>query len=67
MTNIIIVIILLIMVTFGIRETIKHFNGEGACCDGSSSIPKKKKLKNKVIAYIEAVIRKRGYEAVLME
>ena len=49
MTNIIIVIILLIMVTFGIRETIKHFNDEGACCGGSSSIPKKKKLKNKVI------------------
>lgn len=49
MTNIIIVIILLIMVTFGIRETIKHFKGEGACCGGSSSKPKKKKLKNKVI------------------
>ena len=49
MTNIIIVIILLIMVTFGIRETIKHFNGEGACCGGSSSKSKKKKLKNKVL------------------
>lgn len=49
MTNIIIVVILLIMVAFGIRETIKHFKGEGDCCGGSSSKPKKKKLKNKVI------------------
>ena len=117
MTNIIIVIILLIMVAFGIRETIKHFKGEGGCCGGSSSKPKKKKLKNKIVRtysfkiegmhcgncanavtraindidgaaarvalnkkmvkvycdreidarVIEEVIRKRGYEAVLME
>ena len=117
MTNIIIVIILLIMVVFGIRETIKHFKGEGGCCGGSSSKPKKKKLKNEVIRTysfriegmhcqncvnavtiaindidgaaarvvlnkkmakvycdreidahaIEEAIRKRGYEAVLME
>ena len=117
MENLIIVVILLIMVVFGIRETIKHFKGQGACCGGGSSKPKKKKLKGKVVCkyifhiegmhcqncanavtraindidgavakvslnkktakvscdreidarVIEEVIRKRGYEAVLME
>jgi len=47
--NVIIVIILLVAVTLGIRETVKHFEGEGACCGGASSKPKRKKLKNKVI------------------
>ena len=46
MTNI---IILLIMVAFGIRETIKHFKGEGGCCGGGTSKPKKKKLRNKIV------------------
>ena len=49
MTNIIIVIILLIMVAFGIRETIRHFKGEGGCCGGGTSKPKKKKLRNKIV------------------
>ena len=117
MPNVIIVIILAIAVFFGLKETIKHFKGEGACCGGAGSKPKKKKLKGKVICtytfYIEGMhcancanavtraindidgavakvslnkktakvfcdreidvlaveeaIRKRGYEAVLME
>lgn len=29
MANVIIVIILLVVVTLGIRETVKHFKGEG--------------------------------------
>ncbi len=49
MANVIIVIILLVAVTLGIRETVKHFNGEGACCGGASSKLKTKKLNNKVI------------------
>ena len=49
MSNVIIVIILLIAVVFGMKETIKHFKGEGACCGGGSSKPKKKKLNGKVI------------------
>ena len=49
MSNVIIVIILLIAVVFGMKETVKHFKGEGACCGGGSSKPKKKKLKGKVI------------------
>ena len=49
MSNAIIVIILLIAVVFGMKETVKHFKGEGACCGGGSSKPKRKKLKGKVI------------------
>lgn len=49
MSNVMIVIILAIAVFIGLRETIKHFKGEGACCGGASSKPKKKKLKGKVV------------------
>ncbi len=49
MSNVIIVIILLIAVVFGMKETVKHFKGEGACCGGGSSKPKKKKLEGKVV------------------
>ena len=49
MPNVIIVIILAIAVFFGLKETIKHFKGEGACCGGAGSKPKKKKLKGKVV------------------
>ena len=49
MLNVMIVIILAIAVFIGLKETIKHFKGEGACCGGASSKPKKKKLKGKVI------------------
>jgi len=48
MQNIIIIIILLIAIALGIKETSKHFRGEGSCCGGSSLKIKKKKLKNKV-------------------
>ena len=49
MSNVIIVIIMLIAVVFGMKETVKHFKGEGTCCGGGSTKPKKKKLKGKVI------------------
>lgn len=49
MSNVIIVIILFIAVVFGVKETVKHFKGEGACCGGGSSKPKKKKLEGKVV------------------
>ena len=49
MSNVIIVIILLIAVVFGMKETVKHFKGEGACCGGGSSKPKRKKLEGKVV------------------
>ena len=49
MVDVIIIIILTIVVFIGLKETIKHFKGEGTCCGGGSTKPKKKKLKGKVI------------------
>jgi len=49
MPDIIIVVILVIVVAVGIRETVKHFKGQGACCGGSTVKPQKKRLKNKVV------------------
>lgn len=49
MSNVIIIVILSIMILLGIKETVKHFKGEGVCCGGASVKPKKKKLKNKVL------------------
>ena len=36
MVNIIIVLILLLILGYALRGTIKHFKGEGACCGGGS-------------------------------
>lgn len=49
MSNVIIVIILAIVVSLGLKETIKHFKGEGACCGGASSKPKKKRLNGPIL------------------
>jgi len=49
MTNVIIIIILIVAIALGVKETVKHFKGEGACCGGGASKAKHKKLKNKVI------------------
>ena len=49
MVDVIIIITLTIAFFIGLSETIKHFKGEGACCGGGSTKPKKKKLKGKVI------------------
>jgi len=48
MANVIIIIILIVTIALGVKETVKHFKGEGACCGGASSKPKRKKLNNKV-------------------
>ena len=40
----IIVAILVVVMFLGIRSTVKHFAGKGACCGGSDYKPKKKKL-----------------------
>lgn len=49
MVNAIIVIILVIAIILGVKETIRHFKGEGACCGGTTAKPKRKKLKNKIV------------------
>lgn len=48
MANVVILLIILILFVLGIKETVKHFKGEGGCCGGSSIKPAKKKLKNKI-------------------
>ena len=44
MADIIIVVIIVVLLGFALKSSIKHFKGEGACCGGGSS-PKKTKEK----------------------
>lgn len=44
MTDGIILAILVVVVAFGIRSTVKHFGGKKGCCGSSDYKPKKKKL-----------------------
>lgn len=43
MVNGIIIIILIVLLCFGIKSSIKHFKGEGSCCGGGSGAVKGKK------------------------
>ena len=45
MENANIIGIIVILVIAGVRETLKHFRGEGGCCGGSAK-KKHKKIKN---------------------
>lgn len=54
MENVIIILILVVLLSFAVKNSIKHFKGEGACCGGGSGSvrtkkPKKKKLDSPVI------------------
>ena len=54
MPDVIIILILIVILGFAVKISIKHFNGEGACCGGGSGQvktkrPKKKKLDGPVI------------------
>ena len=48
MQNIIIIGILAVAILLGIKESAKHFRGEGGCCGGGSSKPKIKKLRGQI-------------------
>lgn len=43
MVNEIIIVILVVLLCLGIKSSIKHFKGEGACCGGGSGLVKTKK------------------------
>lgn len=44
MTDIIVILVIAVFVLLGIRSTIKHFKGEGACCGGGGgSLPPEEK------------------------
>ena len=45
MENIIVIVLLVIIVLFALRATIKRLKGKGRCCSGGGYKPKKKKLK----------------------
>lgn len=54
MSDVIIILILIVILGFAVKSSIKHFKGEGACCGGGSGQvktkrPKKKKLGGPVI------------------
>ena len=54
MSDVIIILILIVILGFAVKSSIKHFKGEGACCGGGSGQvktkrPKKKKLDGRVI------------------
>lgn len=44
MSNFIIIAVLAVAIAAGIKETIKHFKGEGGCCGGGSTVKSRKKL-----------------------
>ena len=56
MTDVIILLIILMVLIYGVKGTVKHFKGEGACCGGGSApvkakrkVLKKPKIGEKVI------------------
>lgn len=54
MSDVIIILILIVILGFAVKSSIKHFKGEGACCGGGfgqvkTKRPKKKKLDGPVI------------------
>ena len=47
MVNVIIVLILVILLSFAVKSSIRHFKGEGACCGGGSGNGQNKKAEEK--------------------
>lgn len=53
MSNLIVIVVLLVVVAWAVKESAKHMHGEGGCCGGGSCVhsakPKKKKLEGPVL------------------
>ena len=47
MENVIIILILVVLLSFAVKNSIKHFKGEGDWCGGGSGSVRKKKPKKK--------------------
>lgn len=47
MANAIIILILIILLSIGVKSSIRHFKGEGSCCSGGSGSVKAKRRKKK--------------------
>ena len=50
MENEIIIAILVVLIFFGIRSSIKHFKRQGGCCGGGTPVKKQRKKLKKVVA-----------------
>lgn len=59
MGTFIIIALLLAVIAYALRDSLKHFKGEGGCCGGSLPKPRRKKLKGNKIGektiYIEGM------------
>ncbi len=55
MVNVIIILVLIVILVFATKSSIRHFKGEGACCGGSGTVkrpkPKRKKLSGPVTGH----------------
>ena len=49
MADAIIILVVVIILIFALKGSIKHFKGEGACCGGGSGSVKTKKAKKKTL------------------
>ena len=49
MGDAIIMVVILIVLIFAVKGSLKHFKGEGACCGGGSGSVKSKKPKRKTL------------------
>lgn len=50
MENVIIIAILIIVLLIAVKESVKHFKGQGGCCGGGSAVKaRKKKLKGPIL------------------
>ena len=53
MSNLIVIVVLLLIVAWAVKESAKHLHGEGGCCGGGScehsAKPEKKKLDSPVL------------------
>lgn len=53
MSNLIVIVVLLVIVAWAVKESAKHLHGEGGCCGGGScersAKPEKKKLDGPVL------------------
>lgn len=53
MSNLIVIVVLLVIVAWAVKESAKHMHGEGGCCGGGScersAKPEKKKLDGPVL------------------
>ena len=49
MADAVIILVVVIILIFALKGSIKHFRGEGACCGGGSGSVKTKKAKKKTL------------------